>query len=144
MFFYAALFIASLIVAAVSIWLYRSITGAGRKVYKSILPSSKSKSALERHLDHVALRNRGRGTASPWGSGDRTRPGQHARVVSQSRSAANYRAEGDGKRESRGGANYGRPRSGLALGSQHTWACRDEEFEFAGKPYTVKRQASTK
>ncbi len=141
MFFYAGLFIACFIVAMIAVWLYRSVTNAGRTVYKSILPSAKGKSAFERHLDQVAIRNRGRGASSPWGSSDKTRPEQYARVVSQSQSSRGFSAAGADKRKTAGSANYSRSKSGLALGSQESWACRNEEFEFAGKTYTVKRQA---
>ncbi|MGD8384964.1 MAG: hypothetical protein PVF89_06125 [Lysobacterales bacterium] len=141
MFFYAGLFIACFIVAMIAVWLYRSITNAGRTVYKSILPSARTKSALDRHLDRVALRNRGQGASSPWGSSDKTRPEQYARIISQSRSSRGFNATGSGKGKTASSANYSRSNSGLALGSRETFACRDEEFEFAGKTYTVKRRA---
>lgn len=63
MFFYTSIFIASMVLALVVIWLSRSVIDAGRAIYRSMLPSTKS----------GPVRRSGRkkttafGTPAPWG-----------------------------------------------------------------------------
>lgn len=79
MFFYTSLFVASLIVALILVWLYRAILGAGKAVYRAILPSSKSNPTD--HRKRQAVRTTVNDAVTPWGWGEHVKLSQAARTA---------------------------------------------------------------
>ena len=73
MFFYASLFVASVVVALVLVWLYRAIANAGKAVYQAILPSYKLNHDPTSHLDKVDLETSVNEVPMPWGWQGETR-----------------------------------------------------------------------
>ena len=68
MFFYASLFVASVIVSLVLVWLYRSLAGVGKAVYQAILPSNKDSRDPTRHLETTTKLNTTiNEVPQPWG-----------------------------------------------------------------------------
>ena len=67
MIFYAFLFVGSIIVAGVVVWMYRAVVEASTKTYKSILPSSHNNLSM-RAMEGVATSgHRVKGRPTPWG-----------------------------------------------------------------------------
>ena len=65
MLFYTSLFIASLIVALVILWLYNALRDVGRTVYQAMLPSSRQNLAKE--IQNVGYHTAFNSTPTPWG-----------------------------------------------------------------------------
>ena len=67
MIFYAFLFVGSIIVAGLFVWMYRAVVEASTKTYKSILPSAHENLSM-RALEGVATsRRQVKGRPTPWG-----------------------------------------------------------------------------
>jgi hypothetical protein len=117
MFFYTALFVASLIAAFIIIWLYRSIADAGKAVYQAMLPSSRN--AATSHLENQTVRTSVNDTPTPWGWKNHQTPARplNGRAASQP--------------ATRNKQNVG-------------WPYREEKSEFAGKAYKVRRHVRLK
>ena len=79
MLLYAAIFLSSLIVAAVVVWLWRAIANAGKAFYQSILPSHRETTDLTRHLDTQRLTSTINDVPTPWGWKGDANPAQVAR-----------------------------------------------------------------
>ena len=79
MFFYTALFIASVITALIILYLYNALMDVGKAVYRAILPSSKDN--LARHIDdtpyHVTIND----TPTPWGWDSQAAPANRVKTV---------------------------------------------------------------
>jgi hypothetical protein len=78
MFFYTMLFLASVVVALVVLWLYNSIVSIGKTVYTAILPSTKDD--ITDHLEGVQLNTTINKTRTPWGWKDSSTPAALART----------------------------------------------------------------
>lgn len=155
MFFYASLFVATLILAAVVLWLYRALVGAGEAVYKAILPSSKS--SPTDHLANEAVRTTVNETRTPWGWGEHAKPAHAARTV---KSAPGHMGKSDNvpwgwpgnnqkAKDYKPGMSHARragvePMAKPAAKGQIGWPYREDKFEFAGKAYKVTRKATPK
>lgn len=152
MFFYTSLFIASLIVALVALWLYHALADIGKVVYRAILPSSKGNPAD--HLEPAAvLRTTINDTPTPWGWGDDAKPSQAARTAKIAPSdSVPWGWPGNNNKIREHGNNYdlnaGRPlvEPNAAKKQKATtgWPYREEKFDFAGKSYKVSRKAKPK
>jgi len=150
MLFYASLFVATLIVAAVVLWLYRALVGAGQAVYQAILPSSRS--GITDHLAKEARRTSINDTPTPWGWGDKAKPSQAARTAKIAKAdtvpwgwPGNHQKPGQHK----AGAAHARhnhegPVAKPEAKGQIGWPYREDKFEFAGKAYKVTRKATPK
>ena len=155
MFFYASLFVATLILAAVVLWLYRAVVGAGKAVYQAILPSSKSGSAD--HLAREAVRTTVNETRTPWGWGEHAKPAHAARTAKNAAAPVGksdnvpWGWPGSEKKghDYKPGMSHAR-RAGAdstakpAAKGQIGWPYREDKFEFAGKAYKVTRKVAPK
>lgn len=155
MFFYTSLFVASLIVALVILWLYNAVADVGKQVYRAILPSSKSN--VTEHVQDIPLNTTINETPTPWGWKSHETPATVAKTRAAKPSKATpwgwpgnekeIRDHGpngtwpDGSKTEASLAGYGeKPKSARKVG----WPYREEEFEFAGKAYKVSRKAKPK
>jgi hypothetical protein len=144
MFFYTALFVASLIAAFIIIWLYRSIADAGKAVYQAMLPSSRN--AATSHLENQTVRTSVNDTPTPWGWKNHQTPAHLAKT----HAALPTEKSPWGWKESQR-ANENRPLNGRAASQPATrnkqnvgWPYREEKSEFAGKAYKVRRHVRLK
>jgi len=150
MFFYTSLFVASLIVALIVLWLYHAIADVGKAVYRAILPSSK-----ENPADHLArdtvLRTTINDTPTPWGWGDHDKPAQAARTarIAPSESVPWGWPGNDNKIREHGqqydlnaGVALTEPVPGDKKKPATGWPYREEKFDFAGKSYKVSRKVT--
>jgi hypothetical protein len=152
MFFYTSLFIASLIVALVVLWLYHALADVGKAVYRAILPSSKGNSTD--HLTSEAYRRTTiNDTPTPWGWGEHAKPSQAARTakIAPSDSAPwgwpgnkNKIRERGQQYDLNGGAALTETAPEKKKETGTGWPYREEKFDFAGKSYKVSRKASPK
>jgi len=152
MFFYTSLFVASLIVALVVLWLYHAIADVGKAVYRAILPSSKGNPAD--HLEaETVLRTTINDTPTPWGWGDHAKPSQAARTAKIAPSdSVPWGWPGNNNEIREHGQHYDL-NAGKALTEPGAakkpkpvtgWPYREEKFDFAGKSYKVSRKAKLK
>lgn len=148
MFFYTSLFVASIIVAVVILYLYNAVVDVGRTVYKALLPSSKDN--LTAHIPEEALSTTINETLTPWGWSDES---SQAKVGRTNRSLSSKQTPWGWKGNDRVIREHG-AKSGAAIAktgneSNSTenpaatvgWPYREEKFEFAGKAYKVTRKA---
>lgn len=77
MFFYTSVFIASVVLSLVVIWLCRAVMDAGSVVYRAILPSAKS--GMMRRLFKKNSATTPDGVSAPWGWGGDQKPDAQAR-----------------------------------------------------------------
>lgn len=150
MFFYTSLFVASLIVALIVLWLYHAIADVGKAVYRAMLPSSKDNPTDHLERDTV-LRTTINDTPTPWGWGEHAKPSQAARAtrIAPSESVP-WGWPGNDNKIREHGKQYDL-NAGVALTepvpddkkkSTTGWPYREEKFDFAGKSYKVSRKAS--
>ena len=132
MFFYTSLFIASLVVALVIVWLYNAVADVATQIYRAFLPSSKNNTT--EYVREVSLRTTINDTRTPWGWNShetpRTVAKTHAAIPSSTSKASPWGWPGSDK-----------PKSAEKEKSKVSWPCREEESEFAGKSYKVTRKA---
>ena len=149
MFFYATIFVASLIVALVILWLGHAIADAGKVVYQAMLPSSKG--GPTDHLAKEILRTTINDVPTPWGWGDKAQPRQAARTTSIAKSDNVPWGWPGNDREIRDhGQQYdldARLSSSVAAAEEKKdsapgWPYREDKFEFAGKAYKVNRKVA--
>ena len=145
MFFYTALFVASLIAAFIIIWLYRSIADAGKAVYQAMLPSSRN--AATSHLDGLSVNTSVNDTPTPWGWKSHQTPAN----LAKKHAALPTEKSPWGWKGSQRGANEKRPLNGRTASQPATrknqnvgWPYREEKSEFAGKAYKVTRKVAPK
>jgi hypothetical protein len=152
MFYYAALFVASFIAAAVVLWLYRSLVGVGKAVYQAFLPSSVTDDNLTAHVADDRLPLTINDTATPWGWGKNESPAQAARtgaVVQDDPVPWGWPGSKQEIREHNPILNLSsktlvEPEAETEadnIPQGHIgWPYREEKFEFAGKAYKVVRK----
>ncbi len=142
MLFYTALFIASAAIAYIAVRLYRSINRAGHVIYETTLPGHKGRRTQDRRSGQAATRASESNVTTPWGWQGKSKTSTRNRARAPVRSTADQKRDLGYKttRQPLRKANLNKPVSAMALGSPESWACRDEEFEFAGKTYKVKRR----
>lgn len=150
MFFYTSLFIASLIVALVILWLYHAIADVGKAVTRAILPSSKGNAS--KHLEPAILRRTTiNDTPTPWGWGEHSKPSQAARTagIAPSKSVPwgwpgndNEIREHGRNYELNAGAALTEPTADKKTKPATGWPYREEKFDFAGKSYKVSRKVT--
>jgi len=158
MFFYTALFVASVITALVVLYLYKAVVSAGKAVYSMILPSAKNNRSSEIPTEQLATSINE--TLTPWGWKDRSAvvktTSKHPEVTSgqtpwgwkgnSSKTRARAPRRSTGKNPVTGldsffGINGGEPGSNAERNPDVGWPYREEKFEFAGKAYKVTRKA---
>jgi hypothetical protein len=156
MFAYALLFVASFIAAAIVLWLYRAIVGAGKAVYQAFLPSSVTQDNLAAHMTEERLPLTINDTATPWGWGKHESPAQAARTGTVVKDKPVPWGWPGSKQEIRehhpilqlSGNALVEPEVEVEAEvevdnipqSQIGWPYREEKFEFAGKAYKVVRK----
>jgi len=149
MFFYTTLFIASLIVALVVLWLYHAIVDVGKVVYQAILPSSKGRSTA--HLEHETIYTTVNETPTPWGWGEHSKPSQAARTAKIAQADSVPWGWPGNDRKIRGSGqpfdlNAGvKPAESVSDKKKEAvigWPYREDKFEFAGKAYKVTRKVT--
>lgn len=150
MLFYTSLFVASLIVALIALWLYHVLTDIGKAVYHAILPSSKGNPTD--HLDSKAvLRTTINDTPTPWGWGEHSKPLQVARTTNIAPSdAVPWGWPGSDNIPRKRGKHYDLNAGALLTESKPRdnekaaigWPYREETFDFAGKSYKVSRKTT--
>jgi len=152
MFFYTSLFVASLIVALVVLWLYHALADVGKAVYRAILPSSKDNPADHLNRESV-LRTTINDTPTPWGWGEHAKPSQAARTsrIAPSESVPWGWPGNDNKIREHGqqydlnaGVALTEPAPDKKKEPATGWPYREEKFDFAGKSYKVSRKATPK
>jgi hypothetical protein len=152
MFFYTALFIASVIVAFVLLYLYRSLWEVASTIYKVFLPSAKTNHPRQAEDENLATSiNR---TPTPWGwdgratSENANRP-QAARQSGQTPwgwpgndHEIRERSPGNRLLNSLHSLHDDVSATGADRNPTVGWPYREEEFEFAGKTYKITRKAT--
>lgn len=165
MFFYTSLFVASLIVALVILWLYNALMDVGRVVYRAMLPSSKNN--ITGHVRDYVLPSTGNGTPTPWGWQSKAAPAQLAKTQAatpgESRPATERAPWGwpgnnqvtskhqpahacpDGSKTEAAFWGYvAKPDSAEKANRKVGWPYREEKFEFAGKSYKTTRRVKVR
>ena len=145
MFFYTALFVASLIAAFIIIWLYRSIADAGKAVYQAMLPSSRH--AATSHLESLTVRTSVNETPTPWGWKSHETPTNLAKTHA---ALPTEKSPWGWKGNPRGVSEH-RPRNGQTASQPASrknqnvgWPYREEKSEIGGKAYKVSRTVRLK
>lgn len=150
MLFYAAIFISSLIVATVVIWLWRAIFNAGKVVYQTILPSYKDSRDPTSHLDTHRLVTTIHEVQTPWGWKGGANPAQLARSTTPApaRPAAwgwpgNQLKTSKNKSNHVGHKTYTVQASGMRNSTKEKphigWPYRAELISSSGKTYSGNR-----
>lgn len=158
MFFYTSIFVASVFMALIVLYLYRALVGAGKSVFGAILPSSKDNRTPTREESRYSTSiNR---TRTPWGWGSRSSLASAARpqpALPTRKTPWGWKGNGAEIRER--GNNNNQPenapgfdaflknnssefKSEAAQKSTVGWPYREEKSEIAGKAYKVKRQTT--
>lgn len=157
MFFYTSLFVASVIVALVVVWLFNAIMDVGKQVYRAMLPSSKDN--LTSHVHDVPLNTTINDTPTPWGWKSHETPRNAAKTHAATPIPAKSTPWGwpgnEGEVRKHGpehvmpnGSRTEADMWGLGGKAKSTepaklkvgWPYREEKFEFAGKSYKVSRK----
>ena len=159
MFFYTTLFIASLIVALVIVWLYNAVADVAKQVYRAMLPSAKNN--LTDHVKDVPMRTSINDTPTPWGWNGHGTPKHaaktHAAKPEMPSAATPWGWAGNDREIREHGSAHAFPngsKTETAFKSYANklkpaqkpkekvgWPYREEKFEFAGKSYKVTRKA---
>jgi len=145
MFFYTALFVASVVAAIVIIWLYRSIADAGKAVYQAMLPSSKH--AATSHLESQTMRTTVNGTPTPWGWKSHETPANLAKThAALPTEKSPWGWKGNQRRVSEHRPHHGHTASQPASRKTQNvgWPYREEKTEIGGKAYKVRRTVRLK
>ncbi len=153
MLFYTALFLACVAIAAVGIWLYRSLAGAAKAVYRAMLPSSRH-NFMQFGVEDVG--NAIQGSPTPWGwsnSGSARRAIPVRDESAKTATATPWGWPGNGRnaqqrraaREASGGGlnEAGRKFRGASRSRQTPmvgWPYREEPFESPGRKYKAERR----
>ena len=159
MFFYALLFIASVVVALVILQLYHSVVSIGKTIYTAFLPSTKD--VITDHLEGVQLNTTINETRTPWGWKSHSTPSTLARThPAEAKKQAPWGWPGNTK-EIREHKPVNQSSDGTDLNSYLKqqrakaqsvaekkptvgWPYREEKFEFSGKDYKVTRKVKPK
>jgi hypothetical protein len=151
------LFVASLIVALIILWLYHAIVDVGKQVYRSILPSAKN-SPVD-HLQDVRIHTAINDARTPWGWKSHETPANVAKThVAKPSEPTPWGWPGNGNKIREHGPASAYPNgskteselSGYGEKSESKakqkvgWPYREDEFEFAGKAYKVTRKRKVK
>ena len=150
MFFYTAIFIASIIMAVVILWLCQALSSVGQAVYQAFLPSSKGNHGPTAHLDSQRLTTTINDAPIPWGWKGDSNPSQVARAnaaVTGVPEPCGWSGEKNRAREFKRNNSSSNPfpRTGKASNKQEKekksvgWPNREESFYFAGNNYKVKK-----
>ena len=149
MFFYTSLFVASLIVALVIVWLFNAMKNAGKAVYSAILPSSKNNPAS--HVKERVLLTTVNDTPTPWGWKSSDTPRNMARrhaAQSSERTSWGWKGKGhdiDGRQAHRNTHDNKIVARPAASSMKNVgWPYREEKLSSHGKANTVKRKAPPK
>ena len=159
MFFYALLFLASVVAALVILRLYNSIVSIGKTIYTAFLPSTKDR--ITDHLEDVPLLTTINETRTPWGWKNHSTPSTLARThPAQADKQTPWGWPGNAKKiREHKPANQSSDRPDLNTYLKHQransqvvaekkstvgWPYREETFEFAGKDYKVTRKVKPK
>jgi hypothetical protein len=126
MFFYTSLFIVSIFVALIVLWLYHSIADVGQTLLKSILPDKKK--GPTSHLSARIMSKTINETQTPWGWRNHETPAKRARA--HAATPLNYH----------GAKNVAADSS---RSNNAAWVHREERSELAGKSYKVTRKNET-
>lgn len=158
MFFYTALFVASVITALIVLYLYNALMDVGKAVYKAMLPSSKDN--LSRHIDDTPYHATINDTPTPWGWDANAGRGNPAKAVPASpnddtpwgwkgndNEIREHGAKGTVRNAALGleaflNKTTSEPSSRASKPSAVGWPYREEKSEFAGKAYKVKRKVA--
>jgi len=159
MFFYTALFVASVIAALIILYLFNALKNVGQAVYRAFLPSSKDN--LARHIDDAPYHATINDTPTPWGWNGQAAPvvnpvkpvpaspnddapwgwkgNDHAVREHGPKSAVRTAVAGlDAVLNNTGNESGTKSNRQSAVG----WPYREEKFELAGKAYKVTRKAT--
>lgn len=160
MFFYTSLFIASVIVALIILYLYNALMEVGKAVYRAILPSSKDN--LTKHIDETRYNSTINDTPTPWGWQPHATPASAAKTVpampsdntpwgwkgndNEIREHGPKSATKKVTRDAASGLDAFIKKNVNERGTKSAvgWPYREEKFEFAGKSYKVSRKATPK
>ena len=159
MFFYTALFIASVIGALIILFLYNSMISAGKAVYRAILPGSKDNIAA--HINETPYHATINDTPTPWGWDGQAAPANPVKTVVPAPPNDNtpWGWKGNDHAIREHGPNSAVRNASLGFDdflnkirneddqkeskqAAVGWPYREEKFESAGKVYKVKRKAT--
>ncbi len=152
---YSALFVASVVVAVVTFWIFQSLSSVVKTVYQASLPSSKGNPGPTAHLDSQRLRSTINDVPMPWGWKGDSSPSQVARASVASPGVPapwGWSGEKNATRDLRrkNSSRNANPATSNAANkekkekSQVGWPYREESLDFAGKTYKVKRAKKLK
>jgi len=150
MFFYSALFVASVVIAVVLLWVFQSLSSVGKAVYQAFLPSSKGNTGPTAHLDSQRLTTTINDVPMPWGWKGGSNPSQVARATAASSGVPaswGWSGEKNAARDLRrkNSSRNAYPATSNAANkekkekSQVGSPYRDESFDFTANTYKVKR-----
>ena len=158
MFFYALLFIGSVIAAVMILYLYNMLLRIGKSVYRSRLPGSRDN--LTSHLDAIRFSTAINDVQTPWGWKSHATPESTARThpAAPNRQAPWGWSGNNSNREVRDRGpgtmnpdatgfdaflsnNVGASGPGSAQQSPVRWPFREDKSEAAGRVYKVTRKA---
>lgn len=160
MFFYASLFVAAFITATIVLWLYRALVGVGKAVYQAMLPSYKTDvHDATAHLEDERQALTVNDTLTPWGWAGHVQSSQLARVnkiVEEEPVPWGWPGNRNEIREHEpmlvlSSNALTEPTDQVKPEDQNDesednaenkvgWPYREEQFDFAGKAYTVIRK----
>jgi len=127
MFFYVSLFVACVITTMLVLYLYNALAGAGRAVFKALLPSSKNSSTG--HLERARQNSTKNGAQAPWGwkgnNNEVRARGLNGATVNGASGLDTLIGNCDNQSASVG------------------WPYREEKTEVAGTAYKVSRKAGS-
>lgn len=133
MFFYTALFVASVIAALITLYLFNVLKDAGKAVYRAFLPSSKDN--LSRHIDDVPFHATIKDTSTPWGWNGND---HGIREHHPKRAVRNANSGLDGFLSQVGNERDQKASKKVAA----SWPYREEKSESTGKAYKVTRKVT--
>ena len=161
MFFYTALFVASVIAAIVILYLYNALKDVGTAVYRSFLPSSKEN--LARRINDTPYHATINDTPTPWGWDGQTAAAEKNPLKTVVPASPNDDTPWGWKGNDQGIREHGRKgtvrnaasgrdaflnkttgerASKASKQSAVGWPYREEKFELAGTAYKVTRKAT--
>ncbi len=144
MFFYTALFIASLAAALAVLWVYRTVRYNAGSVYKTVISGAKASSTS--HLKSSAAPITSGGSAAPWGWKGHETPANSAKTHAALPTEKPHWDWSGSRNEVRDQQAHDGPYDNLSKRAitqkaGASWPQREEKLEFAGKAYKVTRKA---
>ena len=147
MFFYTALFIASLLAALVILWVFRTIRYNAGSVYKTVIPEIEIGSTKQLKSKPAPITSGG--SQSPWGWKGHETPANAAKTHAALPTEKPHWDWSGSRNEVHDQQSHNGPYDNLSKRATTrkagaSWPQREEKLEVAGKAYKVTRKAPSK